>query len=147
MSRFLLAVLAARPMLSQAYRIVLAQMVSLFKEHLLGVHLLQIAVRVAVQLHAVRCRRDRLVWAMYLLLRLCEGSGTGLIVVGHTIVEEAVAMAHVLRLLRAHSSTTMGVWNVRGKVTLEMLNAEGISQVGHLLAVGSSMAVSGDGEV
>lgn len=94
------------------YCIVFVHVVSLVKEGLLGVHLLEVAVWVSVHLDAVWGGWNALVWAIQLLLRLGEDGGAGLAVLCHAVVVEAVvglrhAMAHVLRVLRAGAAIMM----------------------------------------
>jgi hypothetical protein len=138
------------------YSIVLAHVVALVEELLVGVQLLEIAVRVAMHLYAVGRRRHALVRAVYLILRLGEGWRARLAVLRHAIVEEAVigrlrhaADAHILDLLPAVCAIPVVLGKLRGELALEMVDVERLGQIGQLAAIscGSIVAVAVDAEM
>lgn len=114
----------------------------LVEEGLLGVHLLEIAIGVAMHLHAIWGRWDSLVWAIHLVLRLGEDGRASLAVLGHAIVEEALvglllhaAGGHMLDMLVANGSITRILGNLWGIVALEVVDVEGLGQIGHVLGI------------
>jgi hypothetical protein len=153
-------ILVSRRVYSQlsrcTYSIVLAHVVSLVEELLVGVQLLKVAMRVAMHFYAVWRRRHALVWAVYLVLRLCERWRARLAVLGHAIVEEAAVgrLRHamgpqILDLLPAVCAIAVVLGKLRGVLALEMVDVERLGQIGQLAAIscGSVMAVAVNVEV
>lgn len=127
------------------YGVVLAQMVPRVAEGLL-VHVLHVAVRVAVHFHTVWRGRDTMVRAEHLVLWLREDGRTSLDEVRHAIVEEVgihawlglgVGLQIYLRLLRARCAIHMTLGNLRGEVVVEVVLAE---CVGHATVLRTAMA-------
>lgn len=114
---------SSQPCSVQTYSVVLAHVISLVEEGLLGVQLLKITVRVAMHLNTVGCRRDSLVRLVQLLLRLGEGRGVGLAVLPHAVVEEAIGVV---------AGILGDLW---GEMALELVDVEGVGQIGQLLVV------------
>lgn len=118
------------------YGVVLAHAVPLVVERLL-VHLLHVAVRVAVHFHAVRGGRDAMVWTEDLIRRLGEDRCASLAELRHSIVEE-VGIHVGLRQLRAGRAVPMMLGNLWGKLVVEVLLVE---RVGHASVLCFAMAI------
>ena len=121
------------------YGVILAHAVPLVVERLL-VHLLHVAVRVAVHFHAVRGGRDAMMWTKDLVRRLGEDRCASLAELRHGVVEEVgihVRLRQVvgLRQLRA---VPMMLGNLRGKLVVEVLLVE---RVGHASVLCPAMAI------
>lgn len=109
------------------YGVVLAQ-VPLVIERLL-VHLLHVAVGVAVHFHAIGRGRDAMVRAEDVLRRLREDGRTGLAELRHAIINEVgihacLGQAMGLRLrvrLLPRCAMSVGLGNLRGKLVVEMV--------------------------
>jgi hypothetical protein len=96
--------------ISHTYRVVLAHVISLLEEGLLGVHLLHVPVRIAMHFDAIRCWRNTLVGAEHVVLRLGEDWRASLAELAHGIVK----CSHVvLRLLPA---IMLVLGNLRGEI-------------------------------
>ena len=124
------------------YGVVLAHAVPLVVERLL-VHLLHVAMRVAMHFHAVRGGRDAMMWTKDLFRRLGEDRCASLAELRHGIVEEVgihVGLRQVvgLRQLRAGRAVPMMLGNLRGELVVEVLLVE---RVGHAPVLCPAMAV------
>lgn len=124
------------------YGVVLAHAVPLVVERLL-VHLLHVAVRVAVHFHAVGRGRHAMMWTEDLIRRLGEDRCSTLAELRHGIVEEVgihVRLGQVvgLRQLRAGRAVPMMLGNLRGELVVEVLLVE---RVGHASVLCPAMAV------
>jgi hypothetical protein len=115
-------------------------MVPLVVEGLL-VHLVHVAVRVAVHLYAVGRGGDAVVRAIDLLRRLREDRRGGLGELGHAVVEEAgIRLAHGvaihagLGVLRAGCAIALGLGDLRGELVFEVVD------VGETVVCGPAMA-------
>lgn len=102
-------------------RIILARMISLVVESLLVVHLLHVAVRVAVHLDTIRRGRDTMVRAVHVLVGLGKRRGASLAVLAHAIVEEAGA--------GLGNGIVVIVGKLRGELVVE-IDVDGVGQVG-----------------
>lgn len=131
------------------YGVVLAQAEPLIIVRLL-VHLLHVAVRIAVHFHTVGSGGDAMVWAEHLVRGLGEDRRASLAELCHAVVEEvgiyvglrqAVGPHVSLRLLGAARAVPMMLGNLWGELVVEVVLVE---RVGHVAVRRPAMA---EGEV